>query len=112
MAPLLLAGVVCPSFASPIVRPRRHNGQPAGIHASAGRGLGAEGLHRARPGDREDARDSDPQPATFVLVAAAIGARRSELVALRWGDFDLDQGTVVVSRGVEAAWATATPRLP
>ncbi|MCA1846049.1 MAG: site-specific integrase [Actinobacteria bacterium] len=46
------------------------------------------------------ARDSDPQLATFVLLAAAIGARRSELVALRWSDFNLDQGTVVVSRGV------------
>lgn len=46
------------------------------------------------------AREDDPQLATFVLLAAAIGARRSELVALRWSDVDLERGTVTVSRGV------------
>ena len=46
------------------------------------------------------ARASGTELATFVLLAAAIGARRSELVALRWRDIDLDKGTVVISRGM------------
>jgi integrase len=47
----------------------------------------------------EVARERDPDLATFVLLAAATGARRSELVALRWSDVDLDTGVVSISRG-------------
>lgn len=46
------------------------------------------------------ARRETPELATFLLLAAATGARRSELVALRWSDIDLDAGVVVVSRGI------------
>jgi integrase len=42
----------------------------------------------------------DPDLAVFVVLAAATGARRSELVALRWRDVDLDVGTVAIARGV------------
>jgi integrase len=41
-----------------------------------------------------------PELACFLVLAAATGARRSELVALRWTDVDLDGGTVSISRGV------------
>jgi len=34
------------------------------------------------------------------MLAAATGARRSELVALRWRDVDLSDGTVRIERGV------------
>jgi integrase len=46
------------------------------------------------------AQEDDPDVATFVVLAAATGARRSELVALRWSDVDLDQATVSIARGV------------
>lgn len=41
-----------------------------------------------------------PELACFLVLAAATGARRSELVALRWSDVDLDGGTVSIARGV------------
>ena len=46
------------------------------------------------------AQTSDPDLATFVMLAASSGARRGELIALRWKDVDLDRGTVSVERGV------------
>lgn len=46
------------------------------------------------------AREADADLADFILLAAAIGARRSELVALRWSDVDLDAGRLTVSRGI------------
>ena len=46
------------------------------------------------------ANESDPDLATFVIVAAATGARRSEVLALRWSDVDLEGGTVSISRGL------------
>ena len=46
------------------------------------------------------AGEADPDLADFILLAAATGARRSELVALRWSDVDLDAGRLTVSRGV------------
>jgi integrase len=46
------------------------------------------------------AQERDPELAVFVMVAAATGARRSELVAVRWRSVDLDAGTVVIERGV------------
>ena len=44
--------------------------------------------------------DASPELACFLVVAAATGARRSELVALRWRDVDLGDGTVRIERGV------------
>lgn len=46
------------------------------------------------------AHETDPDLATFVLVAAATGARRGELVALRWRDVDLDRGTITIGRAI------------
>ena len=37
-------------------------------------------------------READPDLATFVMLAASSGARRGELLALRWRDIDLDGG--------------------
>ena len=48
------------------------------------------------------AGETDPDLADFILLAAATGARRSELVALRWCDVDLDAGRLTISRGVVA----------
>jgi integrase len=36
--------------------------------------------------------------APLILLAVATGARRGELLALRWADLDLDAGTVTISR--------------
>jgi len=46
------------------------------------------------------AQQTDPELATFVFLAAATGARRSELVALRWSGVDLDGGVVTIRRGL------------
>jgi integrase len=46
------------------------------------------------------AAETQPDFATFVLLAASSGARRSELLALRWKDLNLDSGTLVISRGI------------
>ena len=46
------------------------------------------------------ASESSPELACFLLLAAATGARRSELVALRWRDTDLADGIVRIERGV------------
>lgn len=46
------------------------------------------------------AKETDSDLADFILLAAALGARRSELVALRWSDVDLDAGRLTVSRGI------------
>jgi integrase len=46
------------------------------------------------------ALSGDADFATFVMVAGATGARRSELVALRWCTVDLDARIVTVRRGV------------
>jgi integrase len=43
------------------------------------------------------AEQQDPDLTTFVRMAAATGARRGELVALRWSDLDLEQGMVAIS---------------
>ena len=44
--------------------------------------------------------ESSPELACYLVLAAATGARRSELVALRWRDLDLADGTVRIERGV------------
>jgi integrase len=37
---------------------------------------------------------------TMVLVAASLGLRASEIMGLRWSDFDWDNRTVLIQRGV------------
>ena len=60
----------------------------------------------APPSSRDLARvlrragESSPELACFLVVAAATGARRSELVALRWRDIDVVDGIVRIERGV------------
>jgi len=44
--------------------------------------------------------DEQPELACYLIVAAATGARRSEVVALRWSDIDLEQRTVSIQRRV------------
>lgn len=46
------------------------------------------------------ARDHDPDVGAFVHLAAATGARRGELCALRWTAVDLDGGTVRIAEAV------------
>ena len=41
-----------------------------------------------------------PELYCYLMLAAATGARRSELVALRWTDVEHDNGTVSIARGV------------
>jgi integrase len=41
-----------------------------------------------------------PELAVFIAVAAATGARRSEVVALRWSDINLGNGRVTIARGI------------
>jgi integrase len=51
---------------------------------------------------------ADDAFATLIRVAIATGARRGELVALQWGDIDLDAGTVHVRRAVTIIDGTTT----
>jgi integrase len=44
----------------------------------------------------------DPQFGVFLRLAAATGARRGELCALRWSDIDSDSETLVVARNLIA----------
>jgi integrase len=46
------------------------------------------------------ADESDPELATFIMLAASSGARRGELLALRWSHIDLDRGTLSIERGI------------
>ena len=46
------------------------------------------------------AEESDPELATFIMLAASSGARRGELLALRWSDIDLDRGRLSIERGI------------
>lgn len=48
----------------------------------------------------EYAARSDPDFACFLHLGATSGARRGELLALRWTDLDLDLGTLTISRSV------------
>ena len=47
------------------------------------------------------ARLADHRLYPIVLLAFSTGARRGELLALRWSDFDLETGTVNIARSVE-----------
>lgn len=51
--------------------------------------------------------DLDADLSMFVRLAAASGARRGELCALRWPDLNLDIGSMTVARSLSAA--TSTP---
>jgi integrase len=44
--------------------------------------------------------DGDPEFAMFVRLSAITGARRSEMLGLRWPDVDLDRAVVTISRGL------------
>ena len=46
------------------------------------------------------AQKSDPELATFIMLAASSGARRGELIALRWSDIDLDRSRLSIERGI------------
>jgi integrase len=46
------------------------------------------------------ATETEVDLADFILLAATTGDRRSELVALRWSDLDLDRATVWIKRGI------------
>ncbi len=46
------------------------------------------------------AQESDPDLATFIVLAASSGARRGELIALRWKDIDFARGTLSIERGI------------
>ncbi len=41
-----------------------------------------------------------PDLGCYLMLASATGARRSELIALRWTDVDLENGTVSIERGI------------
>lgn len=43
----------------------------------------------------------DPGLGAAIMVAIASGLRRSELLAVRWGDCNLDEGTIRVVRAIE-----------
>lgn len=49
------------------------------------------------------AAETDPALATFILLAASSGARRGELIALRWNDVDLDRGVLLIERVIVLA---------
>ena len=46
------------------------------------------------------ARTESAELATYLLLSAATGARRSELIALRGRDLDLDDAVVTIARGI------------
>jgi integrase len=46
------------------------------------------------------ALESDPELATFIMVAASSGARRGELLALRWSDIELERERMSIERGI------------
>jgi integrase len=49
------------------------------------------------------AHEADPDLATFIRLAASTGARRGELIALRWEDLNLDSGGLTIERGIVLA---------
>jgi integrase len=46
------------------------------------------------------AMGQDPELGLFLRLAVVLGARRSELIALKWRDVDLDAGEVLIASGV------------
>lgn len=45
-------------------------------------------------------RHADPRLHTFLMVAHNTGARRGEIVALRWDDINFDAGTIAITRSL------------
>jgi integrase len=46
------------------------------------------------------AMDQDPELGLFLRLAVVLGARRSELIALKWREVDLAAGEVLIASGV------------
>jgi integrase len=46
------------------------------------------------------AMEEDPELGLFLRLAVVLGARRSELIALKWRDVDLGAGEVLIASGV------------
>jgi integrase len=46
------------------------------------------------------ATEQDPELGLFLRLAVVLGARRSELIALKWRDVDLGHGEVLIASGV------------
>jgi integrase len=46
------------------------------------------------------ANESDPEFGHFLHLAATTGARRGELCALRWGDIDVERGSLSIERSI------------
>jgi integrase len=46
------------------------------------------------------AMEQDPELGLFLRLAVVLGARRSELIGLKWRDVDLGQGEVLIASGV------------
>jgi integrase len=46
------------------------------------------------------AMDQDPELGLFLRLAVVLGARRSELIALKWREVDLGAGEVLIASGV------------
>jgi integrase len=71
-------------------------GDPAGRRQSRGAPPDAEGVARLLTA----AMDQDPELGLFLRLAVVLGARRSELIALKWRDVDLAAGEVLIASGV------------
>ena len=53
-------------------------------------------------------RDADEPLFPFVVLALATGARRGELLALRWSDIDFDAPAIRIERSLEETKAGLT----
>jgi integrase len=45
-------------------------------------------------------REKKPALFCYLRLAACTGARRSQLLALRWGDVDWERGAIAFTRGL------------
>jgi integrase len=46
------------------------------------------------------ATEQDPELGLFLRLAVVLGARRSELIGLKWRDVDLGRGEILIASGV------------
>jgi integrase len=76
---------------NPAARASPGPGQPTEVHPPAPEAVLAL-LQRAE--------QDDPAFAVFLVLAAVTGARRGELLALRWTDLDLELGTLTITRAI------------
>jgi integrase len=67
-------------------------------------GAGKSGVSPPGGGDvarlLKTAMEQDPELGLFLRLAVVLGARRGELVGLKWRDVDLDHGEVLIASGV------------